>query len=181
MTARCLIPLCAMLLAGCEHDTGLRLEIELYNLEANVDLDSVVVDVVAVQGQLEPVEHRDDYLFPCRMATKTFDDESLHFPIIAVVRPGDIIWDCVGVRARGFLGDVQVIRNEEQYCFDLDEDVVEETLVLDQRCLESELDPPCTTEQVCVEGACNRSLASPIFSTPPLLLESCESGDVEDQ
>lgn len=175
--ARVICALCTCLLIGCEPDTGMRIEIVGEGLLEGVNIDELRLDVVASQNEPTPSDYPDEYVYPCKVATRVFSGESLRFPIVVTVRPGDILWKCVGIRARGMFEQETVIRAEDLQCTDLYSEVTPLELYLDLRCLTTEGGPQCRPWEVCDVGRCLESPAASIFEANAAIVESCESHD----
>ena len=162
----CSLPL---LFSACDADSGLRIDIAVDGVQPGRNVDRIVIDLVASQD--------DAYPYTCRVATHQIEGDALSFPVTVVVEPGDIRWDCVAIRVRGYLGDDLTIRAEELFCVDLDGEVTNAQLVLDSRCLLNEGEHICAADEVCNQGACQVSDAAPHFAEPPAVWESCSGGE----
>lgn len=177
---RVICALCACLVIGCEPDTGLRIEIVAEGFQEGVNIDELRVDLVASQNEPTPSDYPDEYVYPCRIASRVFSGEGLQFPLVITVHPGDILWECVGIRARGVFDQQTVIRAEELHCKDLHAGVTDVELILDVRCLTTEEGPQCQPFEVCAEGECEASRATSIFDANAAIVESCDFGEATE-
>lgn len=171
MSARAAMALAICLAAGCAGEGGLRLVFRARGFEEG--LDGFALDVVA--SQTLDVERA----FTCRAVSETReapDGETLGFPLVAIVHPGEIRWRCVGVHAEGLLDGAAVVRAEAAFCPDLDE-VTEETIWLDEACREGG-GPSCGVSEVCAvsegEPRCQPSPVGSLFAVDPFVEEDCD-------
>lgn len=177
MNGRCLFAALALAtaLGGCDADPGLRLTIESEGVVAGVMIDELTVDVVA--SQVEPRRESGELVaFTCRASSETWAGDELILPIELTVRPGDVDWECVGVRAQGYLEGELVIRAEEIYCADLADGVTRERLTLDGDCRITDGREACAADLVCRGGLCETSLMGELLELSPVSLEACDRG-----
>lgn len=189
MRALRLLSLLALVAAGCAQETGLEIVIRQVGVEPGLAIDQLNLDLVASQGApTTPRGSTDVYTYTCRPVTWGVED--LHLPMTIVVRPGEIEWGCVGVRARGFLDGALVIRAEQIFCVDLDDGVHQGTLELTSGCLLASPGDDCDEGHVCTcaagafcdpEGRCGE--ASPVaamFEAAPAVDSFCNASVVEE-
>lgn len=152
MTVRGLASIVALVAAGCAQETGLEIEIRQVGVEPGISINRLVVDLVASQDAPTTPRGSDEvFTYTCRPVSWGVED--LRFPLTIVVRPGEIDWGCVGVRARGYFDSDLVIRAEQIFCVDLTEGVQHETLELTSGCLLASPGDDCEHDHVCTCAA----------------------------
>jgi len=144
------------LLAGCEHDTGLRIVLDARGGLVG-EVDELRVEVVANQSE-DPAEP-----YNCTAASRTFPgvgEARLELPVVLVVRPGELPWRSVAVAVEAWGSGAALFRTEELFLTDLSR-VEERTLWLDGACMAEPGTPLCEESEVCVtDGAGVRCASS---------------------
>ncbi len=164
-------------LTGCASDNGLRIIVD----ETSGGLDGRIdrLELTLVASQTDPREtgaDSDDYLaYTCGASREVFVGERLGFPLVVAVHRGDrFVWECVALRVQGFVGDSEVIRDEELFCSDMENNVDEVYFYLHPECLGFRC-APGETCNVNVEGEpdCGPSDVHMIFEVPPAVNDDC--------
>lgn len=172
--------ICGIVLAvaalGCESEPGLRVVIDSEGMIPDVNIDSLTVDVIASQEVPSRNDDGELIAFTCRASEQRWEGDELSFPLEITVRPGDVAWECVGLRARGYFDENLVIRAEATYCLDLEGGVTDERLTLDSRCRITAEREACAADEVCREGQCETSSVGELFELTPVTLEACDRG-----
>jgi hypothetical protein len=188
MRAVGLAPIVALVVAGCAPETGLEVVIRQVGVEPRIAIDQLNIDLVASQNApTTPRGSASVYAYTCRPVTWGVED--LRLPLTVVVRPGEIEWGCVGVRARGFLDGALTIRAEQIFCVDLTEGVHHGTIELTSGCLLASPDDDCDERHVCscaAGAACapdarcgEESPVSAMFEAAPAVGSFCNDAVVE--